>query len=162
MTAKTLQALTSWKLAALLLLAACSAKLDSGPPQIHPLPALSVINASSLPSGEKVTIKDEVFIISNPPRTQEKFIELVKQYNNATISKEMLAQHYGLIRMFYRESPDLPRNYKEENRGYFDKEYIGNHADDLVLIVKIIKGEPEPRYEFESFRPVFKELFGKG
>ncbi len=64
--------------------------------------------------------------------------------------------------MFYRESPDLPRNYKEENRGYFDKEYIGNHADDLVLIVKIIKGEPEPRYEFETFRPVFKALFGKG
>ncbi len=138
---------------------ACQAP-PAGPPKVHALTNLSSQQQITLPTGEKALIVEEYFIVENPPRQQQEFLRLIQQYNQQTVSTAKIKQQLSLLRFFYRASEQLPVNYQEKNQGYFDKERIENHADDLLMIVKYQQDAIEPRYEFAMNKPAFKELFG--
>lgn len=147
MKRRGLAGLTMLVFAGLAGLLACSK--PAGPPQVHALPELTSNASTRLPSGQSVPTRDEYFVVSNAPTSRAAFLALVKAYNAKTVTPAMLQQHYAHFRMFYRESRDLPRDYKEANRGYFDKEFIGKHVDDLVLVVKWIDYGKEEVFEFQ-------------
>jgi len=103
-------------------------------PAVHPLQHLGYVEAND-GSGEIFTIKKEYFIISNAPADKVTLEKLVQADINNDEIPPIIAKHLAYFRIYYKESSDTPRDYKEENKGYFDHDYIGNHEDDLILIV---------------------------
>jgi hypothetical protein len=140
-------------------MAACKAP-PAGPPQIHALPKLTSVQKITLPSGQAASIVEEYFIVENPPHEQQAFLRLIQQYNQQTVSAAKIKQQLTLLRLFYRATEKLQASYQEKNQGYFDKERIENHGDDLLMIVKYQQDALEARYEFETDKAAFKEVFG--
>ena len=143
----------------MLLLSACK-PTPPAPPHIFALNTLQDTQTIQLPSGQTAQLKEEYFVIENPPSDKQAFLRLVQQYNAQTVSAEKLGQQFALLRMFYRANEKLNRQYKEDRRGYFDKEQIGNHVDDLLLVVKFRQDSKEVEYLFETTRPAYQALFG--
>lgn len=81
---------------------------------------------------------NEVFIITNPPKEEEKLLALIKSFNDGTLIAD--AEEEKLLsrtRIFYRETRDLNRNFKEKdpnNEGYFAKVDLSGYYEDKVMI----------------------------
>ncbi len=140
-------------------MAACDAP-SVGPPKIYAFPQLTSQQKISLPSGQAVSIVEEYFIVDNPPHDQQEFLRLIQQYNQQMVSAAKIKQQLTLLRLFYRATEQLSPHYQEKNQGYFDKERIDNHGDDLLMIVKYQQDALDARYEFETDKTAFKEVFG--
>ena len=64
---------------------------------------------------DKYKIKKEYFVISNIPNDKQTIKKIIEKFNSETLSIYDLKQYYGRLRIFYKETPDTPRNYKENN-----------------------------------------------
>ncbi len=121
--------------ASLLLLSGCRVGDATAEPSFHPLPDLSIVNNTQDYYGKPYSVRSEYIVIANPPKDREKLQALVDAYNEKTLSMEQLSRHYGYVRWFYKESANMPRDYKESHKGYLDNDRIEHHGEDVVLIV---------------------------
>ena len=64
------------------------------------------------------------------------------------MSPAQLARQFGYIRRFYKESPTMPRDYKESHKGYFNIDRADDHGDDIVLVVIWSNFGKDRRYEY--------------
>lgn len=120
----------------LTLLSGCKAQEPATAPTFHPLPALSYVYDGKDYSGKAYSVKNEVIVIAHPPADRKALEALVNEYNEKTLPAEQLAKQFGYIRSFYRESEKMPRDYRESSKGYFFKDHLEDHVDDLVITVK--------------------------
>ncbi len=106
--------------------------------EIHLLKDLTYTEShkSNSDSEEVFTLKNEFFVIVNPPKSKKDIKNTVKNYNKKTLSKEELKKYYGYSRIFYKETKNMPRDYNESIKGYFGHDRIGMHGDDVILLVK--------------------------
>ncbi len=118
---------------------------------IHPLSDQTFAGESKTHSGETYSFKYEFFVISNMPETKEAIMKVVKEYNSATLTETDLKKQYALMRFFYKETKNTPRNYKEKNNGYFDHDRLEFHGDDMVLTVKWTEFGEIEEFLFEKF-----------
>jgi hypothetical protein len=120
-------------------------------PSFHPL-ELRFENSGQSYSGEPYRIRTEYIVIANPPEDREALQKLVDEYNQNTLSDEELSKWSGYQRWFYKESSSMPRDYKESG-GYFDKDRIDHHGDDLLVIVTWHGFGKERTYDFQKAMP---------
>jgi hypothetical protein len=123
---------------------------DENRAEVFPLDDLSYVEEMETYSQDKYTIKNELFVIANIPSDQQDIKAIIEKYNSETLSDQELKKYFGWLRMFYRETPDTPRDYKENNRGYFEHDRLEFHGKDLVLIVKWTEFGKNVEYLFQN------------
>ncbi|MEA1933763.1 MAG: hypothetical protein U9N60_04945 [Thermodesulfobacteriota bacterium] len=135
---------------ALLLLSGvgCTNKQNSSKTSFHPLPDLAFVQTAKDYNGNSYSVRNEFVVIANPPAQQEKLQRLVDAYNKRTLSTQQLVLHFGHIRRFYKESAAMPWDYKESDKGYFEKDRWEHHGGDLLFVVKWGEFGKEVSYEF--------------
>ncbi len=116
----------------LLLLSGCNAR--GAEPSFHPLPELAYVQTVDH-NGKALSIRNEFIVIANPPADRKKLQALVDAYNEKTLTAAQLSSQYAYVRWFYKESANMPRDYKESHKSYFDIDRIEHHGEDVVLIV---------------------------
>lgn len=132
----------------LLMGAACTNQHVSAQTSFHPLPDLEFVQTAEDYDGNRYDVRNDFVVVANPPAQRDKLKALIDAYNARTLSSKLLAQHFGHIRRFYRESASMPRDYKESDQGYFDKDRWEHHGDDLLVIVKWKEFGKEVSHEF--------------
>lgn len=121
-------------------------------PSFHPLVDLAYERSGKNYSGESYQVRTEYIVIANPPKERQVLQALVDAYNEKTLSQNELEKWTTYKRWFYRESSNLPRDYKESG-GYFDKDRIEHHGDDMLVIVTWGAFGKERTYEFSEDMP---------
>lgn len=114
---------------------ACQSAENTNDISIHPLPDLAYISESETFSGDRYSIKNEFFVISGISDDKQNLKQVVNAYNATTLSAAELKKYYAYKRYFYRESEATPRDYTEQNKGYFEHDRIDLHSDDLLVLV---------------------------
>ncbi len=78
-------------------------------------------------------LKLEYFVVANPPSDTTKLKMLITDFNRKTIDSSDFQKYDHIKRVFFRESSQMPRDYKEEHEGYFSKDYIEGHLEDMLF-----------------------------
>lgn len=97
------------------------------------------------------SFKSDVFVIANPPKDSIMLLNLVRRYNEETFNKRDWEEYNSYYRYFFEETPEMDRNYKPSNKGYFDKEDVGNHYDKCIIKVEWNIDEKDVEYPIYSF-----------
>jgi hypothetical protein len=100
-----------------------------------------IYKLESFSSTKKVADKSfiqEVFIITNQPKEEEKLLALIKRYNDSTLTADAVEQKYlNRTRTFYKETRDLNNDFQEKDatkEGYFAKVDLSGYYQDKVMI----------------------------
>ncbi len=120
------------------------------PPEVFPLRNLTSIETGTTASGEPYRIKNEYFVIANPPKDRVELKSVIEKYNGKTLSQDEIDQYAATFRVFFRETDFTPRNYAESDKGYFERDRIESHAQDALAQVKWTKGSGDAEYKFYS------------
>ncbi len=118
------------------------------PPEVFPLERLTSTETGTTASGETYRIKNEYFVISNPPKDRSELKALIEQYNVKTLSQDELDAYAATFRTFFRETEFTPRDYAESDQGYFGRDRIDSHARDALAQVRWTKGSASAEYKF--------------
>lgn len=113
---------------------ACKSKIMQ--PKIIPLTHFTEV--TSLTNGNQDTLgkkKVESFIISNAP-DNERLKALIIKYNDSTLKKQDFKQYFILERVFYKAGDGFKEGFDEKSSGYFDHNYLSDHAADIILKVQ--------------------------
>lgn len=105
-------------------------------PKISPLTHFTEV--TSVTNGNQDTLgkkRVESFIINNPP-ANEQLKELIVRYNDSTVKKQDFKEFFILERVFYKAGDDLKEGFDEKSSGYFDHNYLSDHAADILLKVQ--------------------------
>lgn len=121
-------------------------------PSFHPLSDFGYGYKAMDSNGTSYQVRHERIVIANPPKGRKALQALVDAYNEKTLSTEELSKWSAYVQWFYKESSAMPRDYKESG-GYFDKDRIEHHGEDLLLILKWQNFGKERTYEFEDDAP---------
>lgn len=135
-------------LIALPMLLFCSCKKQ--PPEVFPLNALTSVETGTTALGEPYQVKNEYFVIANPPKDRLALQALIEEYNRKTLPQAEIDKHSAIFRVFFKETRFTPRDYAESNEGYFERDRIESHARDALARVKWTKGSTSGEYTFYS------------
>ncbi|RZK11832.1 MAG: hypothetical protein EOO43_19060 [Flavobacterium sp.] len=87
-------------------------------------------------SHDNISYYTEVVIIANPPSNTSDLINLISRYNERTVSKFDIEQHYDVyIRDFYKESADTPVDFQDDDG--FSPNLLGDHVNDFICSLKM-------------------------
>lgn len=128
----------------LLLTGACT----PAEPEVFALPHLTAMTRGTTAAGQRYSISTQHYVIAHAPDDRARITALVARYLDATAPPDELAKHTAVVRLFYRETRFTPRDYAESSNGYFDHDRIEDHARDLLLMVKSLRGKPVRDYHF--------------
>jgi hypothetical protein len=120
------------------------------PTEVFPLTRLTSIETGTMASGESYRIKNEYFVIANPPKDRSELKAVIEKYNEKTLSRDELDKYAATFRVFYRETDFTPRDYAGSDKGYFEHDSIDSHARDALAQVKWTKGSENAEYKFYS------------
>ena len=130
----------------MLLLSSCKKQST----EVFPLSSLTSIETQTTDSGEPYRIKNEYFVVANPPKDRAELKSVIEQYNEKTLSQDELDKYSAIFRVFFRETEFTPRDYSESNKGYFEHDRIDSHAKDALVQVRWTKGSRTGDYTFYS------------
>jgi len=126
------------------LLSSCKKK----PAEVFPLRSLTSIETGITASGEPYRIKNEYFVITNPPKDRSDLKAVIEEYNAKTLPQDEIDKYAATFRLFFRETNFTPRDYVEADKGYFGHDQIESHARDAIAQVKWMKGSVTGEYKF--------------
>jgi hypothetical protein len=118
------------------------------PPEVFPLKGLTSIETGTTASGEAYRIKNEYFVIANPPKDRSELQAVIEQYNAKTLAQDELGAYAATFRTFFRETEFTPRHYAESDKGYFEHDRLDSHARDAIAQVKWTKDGASAEYKF--------------
>jgi hypothetical protein len=119
-------------------------------PEVFPLSELATDVRGVTPSGVAYKIRREYFVVAHPPSDRGEIRRLVDAYLASQPSIDVDVSYAAIIRNFYRETARTPRDYKEANGGYFDRDRIEDHAEDILVVVKSFPAEGRRDFIFYS------------
>ncbi len=120
------------------------------PTEVFPLRSLTSIETGTTASGEPYRIKNEYFVIANPPKDRSDLKAVIEKYNAKTLPQDEIDKYAATFRLFFRETDFTPRDYAETDKGYFGHDRIESHARDAIVQVKWVKGSVTGEYKFFS------------
>ncbi|SFW25557.1 hypothetical protein SAMN02927921_00748 [Sinomicrobium oceani] len=92
---------------------------------------------------------NEYIVISNPPKNIDSLANLISQYNDTTINLcQIKKDSVWLMRIFYKESWNMSKNYKE-NHSYFGDYVVADHLDDIIAVFQKTGNSEEYYWEFK-------------
>ena len=125
---------------------------EAGAPEVFPLWDLANDLTGVTPSGIPYKMRREYFVVAHPPDDRDEIRRLIDAYLANRPSIDADESYTVIIRNFYKETADTPRDYKESDDGYFDHDRIEDHAGDILVVVKCFPGED--RRELRFYSPV--------
>jgi len=120
------------------------------PTEVFPLRNLTSLETGTTASGESYRIKNEYFVVANPPGTRSELESVIEKYNKSTLSQDEIDKYSATFRVFFKETEFTPRDYAESDKGYFEHDRIESHAKDAIARVKWTKGSVDGEYKFYS------------
>ena len=130
--------------------------------------AISKLESSSEvyidPEGKK-SHKIDVFLIENPPLDLNNLLSVVQEYNDSTMADTNWKKYKSYFRYFFRETDELTKDFKPVDKGYFDKDNIGNYYNDCLVKIEWNTDETDviyPIYNFYTNGHLNKIYYPKG